>query len=345
MVDRHHLWCVALAVVLASCGDDPKQDSGEDTPSDCTPVADAGPDQEVALGDSVDLDAAASEGCDDGAGTATYTWSFDSIPEGSALNDEAFSENASAEALVSSFAPDAVGTYLLALQVQQGELSSAPDVAIIEVLPGGEPPVADCGGDLEVEAGERAVLDGSQSYDPEGGALSYAWTLGTVPAGSTQDSSSLFDAATAQASFVPDLPGTYSVYLVVNDGQQDSEVALCTVTATTTDQAPVADAGEGGVLAPCDDHTIQLDGFGSYDPEGQPLDYLWGLLDAPEGSAASADPCDTGAPCYLAFNDTQAPDPIFTWDLEGSYTLQLTVYDDTQWSAPDVVVYTVSECP
>jgi hypothetical protein len=345
MVDRHHLWVLVLAGALIACGEDPKQDSGEDTPSDCTPVADAGPDQQVALGDSVDLDAAASQACDDGVGSATYTWSFDSVPEGSILDDGAFSENASAEALASSFTPDVVGTYLLALQLVQGEHSSTPDVTIIEVEPGGEPPIADCGGDLEVGAGERAVLDGSQSYDPEGEALSYAWSMGAVPDGSTQNTDSIFDATTAEASFVPDLAGAYSVYLVVADGQQDSEVALCTVTATTTNQPPVADAGEGGVVPPCDEHTFQLDGFGSYDPEGQPISYEWTLMDTPEGSAATDTPCDTGAPGYLAIDDPQAPDAIFTWDIEGSYTLQLRVNDGAQWSAPDVVIYEVSDCP
>ena len=345
MVDRHCVWGMALATVLAACGDDPKRDSGEASPPDCFPVADAGPDQTVSLGEAVTLDASASQPCDETAGAATYTWILDSVPAASQLDDAALSENNSVEAMASSFGPDTVGTYLLTLQVDQGEWSSQPDVVVVEVTTSGEPPVADCRSDVVVELGELAELDGSGSSDPDGDALSYAWTIGAVPAGSDYEHSGVFGSDNVEASFLPDLVGTYSVYLVVSDGQHDSEPAYCTVNAVRTDEAPIADAGVGGIVPPCDDQIVPLDAYGSYDPEGQPITYQWGVLETPEGSGASAEPCDTGAACYLAFDDSTAPDAIFTWDIEGSYTLQLVVSDGYHLSIPDAVVYTVSDCP
>jgi len=345
MVDRHCVWGVALAAMLAACGDDPKQDSGDTTNDDCTPVADAGSDQQVSLGESVTLDAAASQGCDGEAGDPSFTWSLDSAPAGSLLDSAAFSENSTAEAVTTRFSPDATGTYLLTLQILQGELLSQSDAVVVEVMASGEAPVADCGEDLEIEVGTLVDLDGSQSYDPDGDAISYAWTLGAVPEGSDYEEGGVFAADTAQAAFVPDLAGSYSVYLVVSDGQWESEPAYCLVSAIRTDEAPIADAGDGGVLPPCSEHSFQLDAYGSYDPEGQPITYQWDVLETPEGSGASAEPCDTGAACYPAFDDTTAPDAIFTWDLEGSYTLQLVVSDGYHLSIPDAVVYTVPECP
>lgn len=345
MVERQWIKGAGLVVLVAACNGNPNQDNDETTPQECTPVADAGPDQEGTLGVGVAMDGAGSQDCAT-SGDAIYTWSFDSIPADSELDATAFSDNASAAAQATSFVPDAIGTYLVALQVEHSGVLSELDVAIVEVGASGGVPLADCGGDLEVVLGERAELDGSGSSDPDGESISYRWTLGAVPDGSSLDSSAIFDAEAVQASFVPDLVGTYSVYLTVSDGQQESEPAYCTVTAVVPNQAPVADAGEGGVMAPCDDHLLQLDGYGSYDPEGLPLEYQWGVLTTPEGSGASAEPCDTGiVGCYAAFDDTFAADPIFTWDLEGTYTLQLEVYDGDLWSAPDVVAYTVSECP
>jgi predicted secreted protein len=341
MSGRCSSWGALVLASLVACPGEPR-DSGPPV-SPCAPVAAAGPDQQVTLGEQVHLDASASEACEpQGEPTASYSWSFDSVPEGSQLEVSAFTVNDSPEAQSSQFSPDVPGTWVLALKVTQGEDSSAPDITVIEVVAGGTAPVADCGGDLEVEVGALTTLDGSGSYDTDGDAISYAWSLTSAPDGS---GASLYAADGVQASLVPDLPGTYDVHLVVSDGLLESEPGYCMVAAHGTNQAPVADAGEGGALPPCDDHVIQLEGYGSYDPEGEPLDYLWSLLAIPAGSAASDTPCDTGGPCYMAFDDATTVAPLFTWDLAGEYTFQLTVRDSVQWSAPDVVTYTVSECP
>ena len=70
-------------------------------------------------------------------------------------------------------------------------------------------------------------LDGSGSSDPEGGPLTYSWSL-TAPDGST---AALSDAAVVNPTFVPDLAGVYVATLLVNDGTGDSEPDTVEITA------------------------------------------------------------------------------------------------------------------
>jgi hypothetical protein len=343
MVEVSVVGGIAICLVLAGCRNEPDQgDSGGD-PDPCVPVADAGADQSALLGASVTLDASASQGCDaEGQATAVYHWSFETRPAGSALTSSAFSENGSPAAQSTSFTPDELGTWVLALQVSQGDQRSDLDILVIEVGTSGSAPIADCGGDLEVLVGALASLDGSGSYDPDGSALGYVWELMSAPEGSAVET--VFDPYSEQASIVPDLPGFYALSLVVFDEQQSSDPSYCTVTAVSPDHPPVADAGEGGALGACEGGLIQLDGFGSFDPEGQALSYRWSIVETPEGSEAAVGCPDSGDACYQAFDDSTAPDARFTWDLEGVYTLQLEVNDGAQWSAPDVVNWEITAC-
>lgn len=64
-----------------------------------------------------------------------------------------------------------------------------------ETDPGNDPPQADAGGDKTFTEGTTVVLDGSNSFDPDGGDLSYQWTqLSGTPV-------TLVNPQSAQASF------------------------------------------------------------------------------------------------------------------------------------------------
>ena len=73
-------------------------------------------------------------------------------------------------------------------------------------------PVAVTGTSLSGTVGEAVTLDASRSYDPEGEAVSYAWTVVSRPPGST---ATLSGAGTARPSLVPDAAGDYRLQLVV----------------------------------------------------------------------------------------------------------------------------------
>ncbi len=79
-----------------------------------------------------------------------------------------------------------------------------------------------------VFVGHKALLDGTKSYDPDDFPLTYSWTLVGKPSGS---SAVIEDADKDVASFTPDVPGTYKVKLVVNNGVWDSDPAYLTLEA------------------------------------------------------------------------------------------------------------------
>ncbi|MBN1334619.1 MAG: hypothetical protein JXB39_01530 [Deltaproteobacteria bacterium] len=315
-----------LLALATACSD--SNDTSDTTQAMCEPAANAGPDQVVALGTTVTL--TGSHACEEG--TFNYVWSFQSVPVISDMTDTFFLRN-NTDTPETEFEPDVEGTYVISLvvhDVHSGYLSS-PDIVIVEVTSDNMPPIADCGEDQSVEVGDRAALDGNGSYDPEGVRLTYQWALTTVPDGSSLDTSDLYNAGGPEATVIPDVAGLYLVSLVVSDGAYWSEPDYCTVEAVSTNQPPVADAGTGGNLPPCTDDEIVLNGYGSYDPEGAQITYLWSLLSAPAGSKASD----------ANFDDATSPTAHFTWDISGTYGFQLLVHDGESWSPPDVVTYTI----
>ncbi|MGE0460393.1 MAG: Calx-beta domain-containing protein [Vicinamibacterales bacterium] len=272
------------------------------------PLANAGPDQTVQVGQSVTLDGSGSTDAD--GDPLTWAWSLVASPPGSlaVLQD--------ATAVAPSFVADLPGTYVAQLIVNDGSADSAPDTVTISTT--NSAPVAHAGPDQTVVAGQVVVLDGSGSSDPDGDPLSYHWMLTARPQGST---TAIADAGAAITSFVADQPGEYVVQLVVNDDALDSTPDTAVV--STVNSAPVADAGpdQAGVAT---GSTVALDGSASNDADGHPLTFSWALISRPPGSLA-------------ALTDATTPMPSFVPDLAGDYLAQLIVNDGFVDGAPDTV--------
>jgi hypothetical protein len=96
---------------------------------------------------------------------------------------------------------------------------------------GNSAPVANAGPDQEVEQGVSVTLDGTESTDADGDALTYEWAFTVVPDGSTVESEDITDSDTASATFVPDVAGIYTVRLTISDGDR-SDSDLVSVTTT-----------------------------------------------------------------------------------------------------------------
>ena len=89
------------------------------------PVADAGGNQSVALAESILLDGSASSDPDGDA--LTYLWTFESVPEGSELNDTSIK---AATAAIAAFQADVEGSYMVTLEVSDGNFVVTDTVEI-----------------------------------------------------------------------------------------------------------------------------------------------------------------------------------------------------------------------
>lgn len=89
-------------------------------------------------------------------------------------------------------------------------------------------PVALAAKDDRVFAHEFVQLDGSGSSDADGDPLAYRWAFVTVP---KKSKAAFSDPASVTPSFIPDVPGTYVVQLVVDDYKSASEPKTVTIEA------------------------------------------------------------------------------------------------------------------
>lgn len=255
LVDRPGTYVVKLIV------NDGLTDSAPDTvqigTANSRPVAYAGPDQTVHVGGLVWLDGAASSDVD--GDPLTYGWAFVSTPTDSqaSLRDATTAQP--------SFVADLPGRYVVQLIVNDGTVDSKPDT--VQVDTANSRPVADAGLDQQATVGATVQLDGSHSSDIDDDPLMYRWSFTTRP---TNSAASLFNATTAQPTFVPDLPGNYVVQLIVNDGFEDSLPDTVAVTVEARpNQPPVArdDAAVTDENAPVGITILGND----TDPDGDPL--------------------------------------------------------------------------
>lgn len=313
---------------LVSCtGTDGKLNVEDTVPAACTgPVANAGADQNVANGGLTTLDGSGSALCDGSA--PGYVWTLETVPTDSTIDAGDISLTDPAHP---TFTPDSVGAFVFSLVITDAEGNPSPaDLVVINVGASSSKPIADCGGNLTAEVMERVDLNGSRSSDPEGAALSYQWTLSAVPDCSALTNGDIYNGTTANAALVPDCASVFVVALAVNDGESWSDPAYCSVTVGSGNQAPIADAGSTQALSPCTEHHYELNGYGSYDPEGAPITYQWSMISAPAGSTSTT----------ASFNNPTLPNPAFEWDIPGEYTFALQVNDGAVTSPPDVVVLT-----
>ena len=332
MPARTSLTC-SLILIAALVGCETEKDGDTAPQEECSaPVANAGDDVVIGLGDAVTLDASLSEWCSSTSSTLVFTWAFIQTPIDSAVDETSLSDNRTNTAISPVFTPDVVGDYVLSLSLSDDNGDSTEDIIVVEVSADDQTPIADCGGPYTGEIGSIVTLDGSASYDPENADLEYEWTL-TGPDCSALDSGDIYNGSGYEPSFVPDCAGTYAINLVVSDGEQWSDPVICLVEVGSENSTPVADAGTGGELGACAENPMPLNGFASYDPDGDELTYEWSVVSVPSDSASSD----------ASFSDRNAADATFSWDVSGTYVLQLQVYDGEIWSSPDVLSFTIAD--
>jgi uncharacterized protein YegL len=216
--------------------------------------------------------------------------------------------------------PSTPGTLTIKLQVTDDEGKTGTDSAQLIV---NSSPLVNAGSDKTVHVKSGVTLNGS-APDPDGDDTTCEWTVISKPAGSQP---SFSDPTKLDTTFIPDIVdtqdasnpnrmnGTYVAKLTCTDSF--SAKGEDAVTITATNDRPNADAGSDRPALQCD--YVQLNGTGSFDPDGDKLSYRWELLSAPNSKTV-----------LLA---ASSPQPKFLADAEGSYIFKLTVNDGT--SAPN----------
>jgi len=221
-----------------------------------------------------------------------------------------------------TFNSSILGQYYLSLTVFDGQLWSnqafvtitvvalLPPVAVINATPTSGP------------APLTVQFDGTQSYDPQGGALQYAWEFGDGNSATTPIASN---------TYITPSPAPYEACLVVVD-PLDAVGEVC-IQIYVLPPLPIANAGSSQTVHA--GKVVTLDGSGSSDPSGLvPLTYAWSFVSVPPGSTAT-------------LSGPTSVHPTFTADLVGNYVIQLVVTNSTgvQSSPSTVTISTTNTAP
>ncbi|CAK7074969.1 MAG: hypothetical protein KER_03383 [Kerstersia gyiorum] len=246
----------------------------------------------ITRGQTITLDASGST--DANGDTLHYRWSFPAYISNSTASPKPNGSQTTisqADKEVAEFVADSAGKYYIDLLVYDNSVSSTQRLIITVIKPEGAAniaPVAVVGqrnmDQLEIESGAYGTVGAGLSYDLDNDALSYTWTY--------------WNAATPEQKIVGTTGtggllnlgnklenGTYGAELTVSDGELSSSATGSFVIKIAANKAPTPKAAvvTGTVLV---GETIDFDGTGSTDANGDELSYRWTLTDRPDGSKA-----------------------------------------------------------
>jgi len=243
------------------------------------PVAAAGADRRLAVGEVSIFDGSAS--IDRDGKVVYYEWDF--------------GDGNRAKGRVIPYAFSTPGTYEVVLRVRDSSpAASGVDSDNLQVVVNAAP-IAAAGPDLRVTSSE-VRFDGTTSADPDGDKLSYEWDFGDGSQGS--------GGAPVHAY---SRPGMYRATLRVTDSSGTPLNEAIDRLTVVVNERPVADAGPDQIAAPGE--PVLLAGFGSFDPDGEVVAYLWDLGDGSTAEGRSV---------------------AHVYTNPGAYTVRLMVRDDTE---------------
>ena len=151
----------------------------------------------------------------------------------------------------------------------------------------------------------------NNATDSDGSIVSYDWDFGDGSTATGASPSHTFSAA-----------GTFTVTLLVTDDGGETAKATKTVTITAPAQAPTASAG--GPYSGDPGTNIFFEGRGSFDPDGTITSYQWNFGDGTTGTGSA---------------------PQHAYALAGSYTVTLTVTDNSGLTGSQTAVATINALP
>lgn len=239
--------------------------------------------QELLIGSSVVLDASGSTDAE--GDVVTTSWTLIDKPAGSVA--ALTSENATTRFVadiggvfkVRARGTDPLGAYSDTVYVFEAK-NNAPSTLVLASVNTTE---------LTVAAGYTVSLNGAWAYDPDGTAMTFAWSL-EKPAGSTAMLSSNHYETT---QVYLDNIGKYVVKLVLTNANGVATTYTTNITVTnfrplafiTSGTSPKA-LPTGPVIHLPANTDVTLRGTNSVDADGDTLEYSWTIGSKPAGSAA-----------------------------------------------------------
>lgn len=310
------------------------------------PLALLGDDVIVLVGQQYQLDASRSLPPSDGTDLLMqYQWSIESAPEGS------FAQLDDPTNVMPRFMADVEGDYVFALTIGYENKQSQKATMTLHANQTNALPVAKAGENIATWVlGEKINLDGSESYDPDGDELQYRWGFGYSPTlfigGVPTGSQAVMEGIESTTpSFVPDMVGTYNIWLQVFDGTSIShsviQIKVDQLPADHVNTKPIAfiSPAWGKTYEAELGSTVSFTATYSYDKETEPyalhnIGKKWRLVSHPEGFDPAVDSR------LGQYGTPEAPSFSVTFTKEGDYGVELQVFDGEIWSDPVVQVFT-----
>ena len=296
------------SLIVVVSGNDNNGDNTTE-PDNSVPVADAGADQRVNGGTTVDLDASASSAA--GGSIAAYQWTQ--------IDGTAVQLRNATSAQTSFEAPEVSSDTKLIFRLTVTNSNGAVDNDSVTITVfNNEAPTANASAVTQAYEGATVTLDGSASSDSDGSIIAYLWEQ-------TAKNTSFHAPAVDDDTVL-----TFRLKVTDDVGYQDSDEISITI---VYNNPPSASAGADTQVN--ENASVELDGSASSDVEDNNLIYFWQQVDSSGYS--------------VSLSDANISTPTFTTPqvaADTSLIFQLTVTDSLgKSSAANVTITIVYNSP
>lgn len=206
------------------------------------------------------------------------------------------------------------------------------------------------GSDVTAIAGSDINLNALTSTDPDGDALSFRWSIGSKPAGSTL---TLASTSAGSQTIKPDVAGSYLINLRVTDSRGASAIKSARI-QIKPNAAPIANivvkASYTGLTTTKPVQVLNigsavvLDASGSTDADGDLVTTTWTMTEKPAGSAAALTVAASSSR-FVIDSAGQYKVAARGSDVHGAYSETIYVFQASNRAPQTIVLALVSDVP